>query len=381
MRSCILVILVVTLACPLLAQEEAPKPKEPAKEPPAEKKEPEKPRELTSEEIAAAVKSLSARFDEERKEARRKLIQAGERAVVPLLALLKDELPAQRAAAAEILGFIGAEAAAPELVKLIRDKDLSVRSEARKALARIGPAAIKYLAKALEEGTEAQRKEFDLAVRKMVSAIIKNLVAPGDEYGDYPGQFDDMKKIGRYATAALVDMAKNASKTGYRYLAITALGRLGDKAAIPALKDIYDSVELFKDDAAISLAQLGDDSYAKKVIEDYLVKSINEPNEYGYPANLALFYHKLEKWKDAEVQYKRAIEIAPDQPGPYYNYACLLSVRGRLKEGMAALKKSLEKGYSSAGWIMRDKELDNLRKLPEFKQLIEKRFGKAAGAE
>ena len=390
MRTIVITILLFAIAVPALAQEE-PKPAEPEKAPSPAKEEPPEAAEITQEEIAAAVKALSARHVEERREARRKLITAGEPAVAPLIEVLSSESPALRATAAEILGFVGGEAAAPALVRLVRDKDLNVRGEARKALARIGPAAVKYLAEALKDAPEAERKEFDLAVKRMVTTIIKNLVVSsaehGDEYGDYPGQFADVKKIGHHATPVLLEMARDTeSRACYRFLAITALGRLGDKSAIPALKEIFEKNETYSDEAAISLAQLGDDSGAKKIIQKYRADLLNEPEEntqgrYMHAANLALFYHKQEKWKEAEDFYKRAIEIDPDCTGAYYNYACLLSVKNRLKEGMAAFKKALENGYGSGAWIMRDREIDNLRKLPEFKGLVEKYFGKAAGTD
>jgi tetratricopeptide (TPR) repeat protein len=158
---------------------------------------------------------------------------------------------------------------------------------------------------------------------------------------------------------------------------------------VPELRKIYekesklsDREPSLRDEVVVSLAQLGDDSYVKKIIEHYQVESINKPeNRFLYTVSLALFYHKLEKWKEAEAGYKHAIELNPENPNAYFNYACLLSVRNRTKEALAAFKTALEKGYRDAAWIMRDGEIENIRKLPEFKQLYDKHFGKEAGSE
>jgi HEAT repeat protein len=396
MRSLVLVTLLLALACPLLVQEEAPKPQEPEKKKPQAKEEPSakkekqaQEKEITAEEIAAAIGNLTSRFSEERKEARRKLLAAGKRAVKPLTGVLKDELPARRATAADILGFIGEESTAPALLELVKDGDITVRETARKAFIRLGPSSDKHLLSALRDWSEEDRKALVPVIRWRVTTTIKNLVGPDGDCGDYPGQFDSLKPLGKFVTPELLKIAGTPGTMSYRFLAVTALGHLGDKSAVPELKKMYEKESKIndlepnlRDEVVVSLAQLGDDSFVKKVIEHYQVKFINEEkNRYLYTIRLALFYHKLEKWKEAEEHYKRAIEIGPDNPNAYFNYACLLSYTNRTGEALKALKTSIEKGYNDAAWMMRDGELANVRKLPEFKQLYDKHFGKQAGSE
>jgi len=388
MKYALLFIFAVICTLPLQAQEKnAGKPEEAA--PPGEDmvKRPE----MTTGEIEAAIKALSSRFVEERKEARKKLIQVGKKAVEPLVLHLGSELAPQRAAAAEILGHIGEIEAAPALAGLFKDRDFSVRDAARNALARIGPDAVKHLENLLE-GSEADKEYFSLTVRKMVRNSIRSLVLRSpdgeEEFGDYPGQFKELAKIGRHAVAHLAALVKKSDLYSDRYLAVVALGRLGDKSAVPVLKEIFEAEAKLPeeerrlyDDAAISLTQLGDESALGKVVQDYTLAMIKSPEDYQIPANLALLYHKMEKWDKAEEFYKRAIEVEPENSGAYYNYACLLAVRKRIKEAMTILTKSVENGYTSGAWIMRDGELDNLRELPEFKELVQKNYGKTPGAE
>lgn len=317
------------------------------------------------------------------REARRELIRIGKPAVAPLIEALKNKSPNIRAAAAGILGFIGGETAAPALARLIKDKDESVKTAVREALARIGPAAVKYIAEVLKGGTDAERKEFELTISRMVTTIIVNLVGPNNGFGTYPGQFTDLEKLGRHAGPRLVKIARDADMpSSYRYLAVSAMGCLNDKSVMPALKEIFrKEAEFLRDEAALSLALLGDDSYIKEVVQEYQTKAKKGPNQYAYHSELALIYHKLRDWDKAEAQYKHAIKANPTYGLTHYNYACLLSVRGRTKEALSALKSALENNYRDGGWLMRDGELDNIRKLPEFQQLIKKHFPQTPGTE
>jgi HEAT repeat protein len=390
LRKAVLAILIALVTLPALAQEEQTQP-EAKKEPPAPA-EPEQPKppqkEPTGEEIAAAVQSLTSRFAEERRAARRTLIRAGKKAVPELLKHIRDKLPARRATIVEVLGFVGGDEAVKALIAMIDDKDVSVRDEARKALARIGPPAYKQIAKALEGKPKEERKWFDGLIRDMVENSLANLVGPDGEFGDYPGQFDGIRKMGKPAVEALVEIARQTDgNLVHRYLAVTALGRLGDKSAAPVLKKIFETQDRLPeeernvwDDAAISLALLGDDSGLKKVVKHYELRMVTEEDKDYYASALGLVYHKLEDWKKAEEWYKRAIEANPKSDA-YFNYSCLLSVRGRTKEALAALSKAIENGYTRQNWIMRDGELENVRKTPEFKELMKKHFGEAPGTE
>ncbi len=391
MKRLLPAIMIMLAVVPLRAQEKQVEPEAKKKSPaPVQPEQPaQEEKEPTGEEIVAAVRSLTSRFAGERKTARRTLIRAGKKGVPELLKHIRDELPARRSAIVEVLGFIGGDEAVKALIEMIDDKDLTVRDEVRRALARIGPAAFKHVAAALEGKPEEECKWFDELIKDMVENSLSNLVGPDGEYGDYPGQFDGIRKMGKSAVSALVEIAKG--KQGnliHRYLAVTALGRLGDKSTAPVLKEIFETQDKLPeeertvwDDAAISLALLGDDSCLKKVIKNYELKMVTEElqKEY-YASTLGLIYHKLEKWKEAEEWYKRAIEANPKSDA-YFNYSCLLSVRGRTKEALAALGKAIENGYTRQNWIMRDGELENLRKLPEFKELMKKHFGEAPGTE
>ena len=76
------------------------------------------------------------------------------------------------------------------------------------------------------------------------------------------------------------------------------------------------------------------------------------------------------KWMD------KIVAADPENNGPYYDKACLLSRMGKVKDAIAALRVSLEKGYRSFAHIENDDDLDAIRNQPDFIALISEYKGK-----
>lgn len=62
----------------------------------------------------------------------------------------------------------------------------------------------------------------------------------------------------------------------------------------------------------------------------------------------------------------------PDEPGTYYDEACLYSMMGRTEDAVKAIKTALECGYNNFRHIADDDDLDPIRNIPEFVSLVEK---------
>ena len=60
----------------------------------------------------------------------------------------------------------------------------------------------------------------------------------------------------------------------------------------------------------------------------------------------------------------------PDDPGNWYDKACLYAIMGRVDEAVAALSLSFEKGFRSLTHIEHDPDMDPLRERDDFKSLI-----------
>jgi tetratricopeptide (TPR) repeat protein len=57
---------------------------------------------------------------------------------------------------------------------------------------------------------------------------------------------------------------------------------------------------------------------------------------------LAEIGRKQYQWAEAEAEYKRAIELAPNNPGAHFGYASLLSSQGRADEAMSQAQRGSE---------------------------------------
>lgn len=65
-------------------------------------------------------------------------------------------------------------------------------------------------------------------------------------------------------------------------------------------------------------------------------------------------------------------EIRPDDPIVHYNLACSFSLLKDIDNAYKSLKKAVLLGYNDFSYLMKDKDLENLRRDRRFQQLIER---------
>lgn len=80
--------------------------------------------------------------------------------------------------------------------------------------------------------------------------------------------------------------------------------------------------------------------------------------------------HHLGKNDEALEWMNKIIEDDPEDPGNWYDKACLLSLMGELEEAVKALETSFEKGYRKFPHIENDDDMDPIRDREDFKQLM-----------
>ncbi|MFH1422483.1 MAG: HEAT repeat domain-containing protein [Planctomycetota bacterium] len=348
---------------------------EPEKQIPQPEKKQEELKLPSEEDLSGLVSKMGSAFLSDRKDAKRELIKLKEYAVPALIAALDNDEFRIRLGAIEVLGFIGSETAAPKLIALLKEKDTTVVAEIRKALVRIGVPAMKYVAEAMKNETEEDKKYFEPVVYNIIKEILRSFICSDSSYGSYPGQFEMLKQMGAAANEALVKIVEESDDSYLPFLAINALGEIGDKNIIPQLKKIFDEKEYCREEAAVAIYKLGDNSCCNMLIEQYNRETIDDPESTQAHYSLAYLYHKMDKFDEAAAGYKKAIELGQSLGGICYNYTCLLAARGKKKEAVQMLKKALENGYDSLEWISKDKELDNIRDEEEFKSILKEHFG------
>ena len=81
--------------------------------------------------------------------------------------------------------------------------------------------------------------------------------------------------------------------------------------------------------------------------------------------------HMLGRPEEAIEWMDKIIEVNSDDPGQWYDKACLSAKMGRGDDAVEALRTSLEKGYRSFPHIEHDDDVDSIRDREDFKMLIE----------
>lgn len=81
--------------------------------------------------------------------------------------------------------------------------------------------------------------------------------------------------------------------------------------------------------------------------------------------------HFLGKDDEAKEWMDKLIAEDPDDSGNYYDMACLYSRMGKLDEAVDALRTAFEKGYRRFPHIENDDDLDPIKSLPSFIELME----------
>ena len=86
--------------------------------------------------------------------------------------------------------------------------------------------------------------------------------------------------------------------------------------------------------------------------------------------NLGVIYIHEQDYPAARISLEKATRLRPGYVEPYYNLACLHAIKGEIEESMAHLKKAVSLDQSVRDWARMDTDLENLRGVPEFEEII-----------
>lgn len=344
--------------------------------------------------IEEAIKGLSSKYYDERKEAKEALIRYGEAAVARVVETLKADDYRARAAACEVLGALRRPSTLDALVGVLSDQDEMVRRAAVDAIIAFGEEGRQALARARESDpkvAEIVDEALSQFARVEVERRLNTRVTSKKGFGFYKDQFAQVLALGKPAVQTLVEMFTNpdyefqvvqddTERQGIlRILAGEALGDSGDASVVPALKAFMDqpseeprvSRKSLEDAACYSLFKLGDTSYMeeKKAQIEASLDSDVRLGEY-YRTELAEVLVRMGKLEEAETEYQKVVASNPGQGRIVYNLSCIYSLRGKKDLAVRTLREAIELGFDDYEWIRLDRDLDNVREEEGYKAIL-----------
>jgi tetratricopeptide (TPR) repeat protein len=145
---------------------------------------------------------------------------------------------------------------------------------------------------------------------------------------------------------------------------LTTLGRLGSPQGHELTVERL-SAEFRIDELR---AQLGPDRPVdERLRATRLLENVYVQTAFYVPRRLM----EQKDYRTAATSLSLATRIKPHEPGIHYNLGCARARAGDLEPALAALKRAIELGFSDAGLMASDPDLDRLRDNPEFRGLLE----------
>jgi Tfp pilus assembly protein PilF len=89
-------------------------------------------------------------------------------------------------------------------------------------------------------------------------------------------------------------------------------------------------------------------------------------------SNRAVAYMQQRKFNKAMDDLQEAVRINPDNPTTHYNFTCLYSLDRQIDRSLDSLDKTLELGFNDYDALRNDPDLNNVRRDPEFRKILEK---------
>jgi len=95
-----------------------------------------------------------------------------------------------------------------------------------------------------------------------------------------------------------------------------------------------------------------------------------EPGNVFVLNNLGVIYIQQRNYSEARNSLESAIRLKPEYVDPYYNLACLYALKGKVTKSLENLKKAISLKKSAIEWARKDRDLQNMRGVPEFEEVI-----------
>jgi HEAT repeat protein len=194
----------------------------------------------------------------------------GEPAVMPLIEYLKSDNKDEVKLASRILGDIKDNRAVEPLIGLLNKKDFNTRSYACESLVKIGDTtAFFHVSSCLKDSVEVVRKSAAVALGKMkesraIPYLFEGLSDP--HFSVRMSSASALVEIGEPSVKPLIELLNHPTDTIAVYLAIESLGKLKEKYAVkPLLKELEDDDWATRAFTVEALGEIGDKKGIKAI--------------------------------------------------------------------------------------------------------------------
>ncbi|MFA6281078.1 MAG: hypothetical protein WCY05_01085 [Candidatus Omnitrophota bacterium] len=96
------------------------------------------------------------------------------------------------------------------------------------------------------------------------------------------------------------------------------------------------------------------------------------PNFFHALASLGDAYTRKGFYQEGLEVDRKLVNMKPEDPIVHYNFACSLSLSGDIDEAFKELKRAVLLGYDDFSYIVKDPDLENLRKHARFADFFSK---------
>lgn len=124
-------------------------------------------------------------------------------------------------------------------------------------------------------------------------------------------------------------------------------------------KQVFERARMFQRDGRLK--------DAKRLYQQVLK---TDPNYVDALNNLGVIFIHEKDYQTAQTYFEKAARLQPKNVDPYYNLACVHSLKGEKKLGISNLKKACSLNKAVKHWARTDTDLINLKGIPEFENLI-----------
>ena len=86
--------------------------------------------------------------------------------------------------------------------------------------------------------------------------------------------------------------------------------------------------------------------------------------------NLGVIYIQDKKYSAARALFLKAIRLRPGYVDSHYNLACLHAIKGNVRQSLDHLNRAVSLDPAVKDWARKDSDLQNLRGVPEFQDIV-----------